>query len=95
MQASNDIFSGHGDASPAALYHLSQALAQVKRRIESGDALSDTTLGIVVALITQEQIREHHSAAGIHIMGLQKMVHLRGGLDQVQENIPLVLKICK
>ena len=95
MQASNDMFLGGGDTSPAALHHVSQTLAEVKKRLESRDALSDTTMGIVVSLINQEQIRKHHSAAEVHVMGLKRIVDLRGGLDQLQENIPLVLKICK
>ncbi|KAI6779953.1 uncharacterized protein J7T54_000253 [Emericellopsis cladophorae] len=31
----------------------------------------------------------------IHIAGLRRMVELRGGLDQLQQNPPLLMKICK
>lgn len=95
MQAANETFLGKGDTSPAALHHLSQTLAQVKRRLESRDALSDSTIGIVVSLITQEQMRQHLSAAEVHVMGLKRIVDLRGGLDQLQGDIPLILKVCK
>jgi hypothetical protein len=48
-----------------------------------------------MSLITQEQIRQQLSAATVHVKGLEKMVELRGGLSQLGQNVPLVLKICK
>jgi len=95
MQACNEIFLGDGDSSPKALYHLSQTFALVKKRLESDSALSDSTIAIVVSLIYQEQIRRQQSAAAVHVKGLEIIVKLRGGLSQLEPNIPLVLKICK
>ncbi|KAJ6109982.1 hypothetical protein N7486_002217 [Penicillium sp. IBT 16267x] len=95
MQASNEIFHCHGESSPKAMYHLSQTLAQVNKRLQGDDALSDSTIAIVMSLINQEQIRQHFSAALVHVKGLEKMIELRGGLSQLRGNVPLVLKICK
>ncbi|KAJ5657614.1 uncharacterized protein N7484_001263 [Penicillium longicatenatum] len=95
MQASNEIFHCHGESSPKAMYHLSQTFAQVNKRLQGDDALSDSTIAIVMSLITQEQIRQQLSAATVHLKGLEKMVELRGGLTQLGQNVPLVLKICK
>ena len=94
MQACNEIFMNDGDSPPKALYHLGKMFVQLKERLESDDALSDSTMAIVVSLIMQEQIKRD-SAASVHFHGLQKMVNLRGGLDQLEENTPLLLKICK
>ncbi|KAJ5552674.1 hypothetical protein N7494_002052 [Penicillium frequentans] len=77
------------------MYHLSQTFAQVNKRLQGDDALSDSTIAIVMSLINQEQIRQHLSAAMIHVKGLEKMIELRGGLSQLEGNVPLVLKICK
>ncbi|KAI5461788.1 hypothetical protein BGZ63DRAFT_424645 [Mariannaea sp. PMI_226] len=95
MQACNEIFLGNTTGSPKALHHLSQTLAQVKRRLESDDALSDSTIGIVLSLVAQEQIRQDHRGAKTHFDGLEKIVELRGGLDQLEGNLPLLLKVCK
>lgn len=95
MQASNEIFHCNGESSPKAMYHLSQTFAQVNKRLQGDDALSDSTIAIVMSLINQEQIRQHLSAAMIHVKGLEKMIELRGGLSQLEGNVPLVLKICK
>ena len=95
MQACNEIFLSDGDSPPKALYHLSRTFALVKERLESDNALSDSTIAIVVSLIIQEQIRQQQSAAAIHVKGLERIVKLRGGLSQLEGNISLVLKICK
>lgn len=96
MQACNEIFLGTGASSPRALYHLSRTFAQVKKRLEGKDALSDSSLAIVISLINQEQIRNEQASAKVHIDGLKRMVELRGGLDRLsQDNQALGLKICK
>lgn len=95
MQAGNEIFHCDGESSAKALYHLSQTFAQVKKRLEGDDALSDSTIAIVMSLINQEQMRQQYSAAVVHVKGLQRMIELRGGLSQLEGNLPLVLKICK
>lgn len=96
MQACNEIFLGTGASSPRALYHLSQTFAEVKKRLEGKDALTDSSLAIVISLINQEQIRNEQQSARVHINGLKRMVELRGGLRKLgKENQALVLKICK
>lgn len=95
MKACNEIFLCDGDSSASALYHLSRTFARVKRRLESEHALTDSTIAIVMSLVSQEQIRQQHSAAQVHAKGLIKLIELRGGLKQLEGNIGLVLKICK
>ncbi|GAD98560.1 hypothetical protein FG04937.1 [Paecilomyces variotii No. 5] len=94
MQACNEIYLGNGSSTTKALYHLSQTFRQVQRRLESKDSLSDSTIGLVLFLIMQEQIRNQGPAAEIHASGLKKMVELRGGLNQLDGNLNLILKVC-
>lgn len=94
MQACNEIFLGK-ENEHEALYHLSRTFAQVNKRLASADALSDSTIAIVISLIHQEQIRRRHADAAIHVRGLEKMIELRGGLGRLEGNLPLVLKVCK
>ncbi|RYP45354.1 hypothetical protein DL768_008291 [Monosporascus sp. mg162] len=95
MQACNELFLGGGESSPKALYYLSQTFAQVRKRLQSPDALSDSTISTVLSLITQELVRKAEAGAKIHFAGLIRMVELRGGLDQLEKNLPLLVKICK
>lgn len=86
---------GAGDASPKTLFKLSQTLAHFRKRLESKEALSDATLALAISLINQEQVGQHHASAEIHVMGLKQLVELRGGLEKIQDNQLLALKICK
>ncbi|OAG10003.1 uncharacterized protein CC84DRAFT_459240 [Paraphaeosphaeria sporulosa] len=95
MQACNELFLGDGEKSPAAIYHLSNSLKYVRERLESEEALSDSTMGMVMSLITQEQCRQQHKAARIHMDGLAQMIKLRGGLESLEGCLPILLKACK
>lgn len=88
---------GDGNSSPKALHYLSHTFALVNKRLRSDEALSDSTIGIIVSLISQEQIRRNRTAAEIHIRGLGRIVELRGGLDKLEAegSLLLVLRICK
>jgi hypothetical protein len=95
MQACNELFLGDGEESPVAIQHLSNSLKYVRERLESKEALSDSTMGIVMSLITQEQCRQQHSAARVHMEGLAQMIELRGGLESLEGCPPVLLKACK
>ncbi|KAH8812227.1 hypothetical protein F5884DRAFT_784799 [Xylogone sp. PMI_703] len=95
MDTCNEFFFGYGVSTAKALHHLSKTFTLIKKRLESDDALSDTTLGIILLLIFQEQMRKSKLASRIHYDGLKKMIELRGGCSQLEQNISLLLKICK
>lgn len=67
----------------------------VQQRIDGKDALSDSTLAIVISLFHQEQIRKQYAAAEVHMKGLQRMVQLRGGIQKLETSPYLMLKTCK
>lgn len=94
MISTNEFFINGGISSPKSLSHLSHTLALVKRRMQSDEALSDSTLCMVMMLILQEQIR-HEKESQIHYEGLRKMIELRGGLSQLESSPTLLLKMSK
>ncbi|KAL5352091.1 hypothetical protein ACLOAV_002035 [Pseudogymnoascus australis] len=95
MEACNGFFLGGDLCSSETLYHVSQTFVLIRKRLESDEALSDATIGIILMLVLQEQVRQEDRAAEIHYRGLKKMVELRGGLCQLERNPYLLLKICK
>jgi hypothetical protein len=95
MQAWNEFIIGKGSSSQKALYHVSHAFASVREKLDSDEALSDSTLALILMLLIQEQVRNQQFVAAIHYEGLRKMIELRGGLCQLEGNLPLLLKICK
>ncbi len=62
--------------------------------MQGEEALSDSTLCMVMMLILQEQIR-HEKASQIHYEGLRKMIKLRGGLSQLESCPTLLTKMSK
>ncbi|PVH69251.1 hypothetical protein DL98DRAFT_505979 [Cadophora sp. DSE1049] len=90
----NEFFVEGGISSAKALSHLSNTLALVERRMHGAEALSDSTLCMVMMLILQEQLR-HEKASQIHYQGLRRMIQLRGGLSQLESNPSLLLKMSK
>ena len=95
-EACNHYLDGRGDtSSPKVLYHRQRTLSLVAKRLASKDALSDSTLGVIVMMIVQEQMRKVAPEAHIHYEGLRKLIEARGGLDQLVQSPTLQLKICK
>ncbi|KAJ5626571.1 hypothetical protein N7528_003998 [Penicillium herquei] len=97
MQACNAIFSPVSDGrdSAKALYHVSQTLNEVRKRLKGPDAISDSSISMIVSLISQEQLANQLENAEIHARGLQQIVRLRGGIGSLEGNLPLTLQICK
>ncbi|KAL1861333.1 hypothetical protein VTK73DRAFT_7148 [Phialemonium thermophilum] len=95
MDACNELCLGEAYSSLESLHHLSLAIRLVNKRLAGDDALADSTLTLVMMLILQEQIRKGMFEADIHFEGLKKLVELRGGIEKLETNLPLVLKICK
>ncbi|CAI6310144.1 unnamed protein product [Periconia digitata] len=95
MQACNATFLyGKWDALVSATF-LTSSISHVRKKIESPDALSCSTVAIVLSLVTQEQFRNEHEAARVHLGGLVRMINLRGGLDTLKETPQVLLKACK
>lgn len=91
------FFSGRETVSTSsqAIYHLNQAVGLVNKKLQTVEALSNTNLAVVNFLVVHELLRESGSKARIHMKGLQKMVELRGGLSQLEDDDLLAVKFCK
>lgn len=83
---------------PEAIHHLTQAVRLVNQKLSTADALSASSISVVNFLVVREMFRGDRKSAEIHLMGLRKMIALRGGLERLEEgeeDRTLVLKICK
>ena len=81
--------------SSNTMYHLGRAVGLVNQKLETPEALSDSSLAVVNFLVVNELLRESKPKARIHLRGLQKMIELRGGLSHLGAGSLLTLKICK
>ena len=77
-----------------AMRHLSRAFRLVNEKLSGNEALSDTTMAVVISMTQYERLRGQHRQGLVHLDGLLRMVELRGGISQVMStNPPLAQKI--
>ena len=73
--------------SRTTCYHLRRTLSLLNKRLSEQDAcLMDTTIYAVLALALMANISGDHAAAEKHILGLRRIVNLRGGLQALRQN---------
>ncbi|CAH0018991.1 unnamed protein product [Clonostachys rhizophaga] len=94
MSILNSFVFGREPVSWEATYHLGQAVALVNEKLDTPDALSNSSLAVVNFLVIRDIFKEDEASAKIHLRGLQKMLELRGGLCMVEDRT-LALKIAK
>lgn len=70
-------------SSLASMLHFGRGVGLLRKRlVESGDEMmvSDTTMGTVLKLASAALVNGDAVAAGRHMVGLRRMVDVRGGL---------------
>ncbi|KAH8650082.1 hypothetical protein BX600DRAFT_517300 [Xylariales sp. PMI_506] len=88
------IIRGNPIETPDILSHLSQSFNLVNQRLRGDEALSNSTLSVVIGLTIYECILGNQEKARVHFEGLRRIVKLRGGLHQLQD-FELVQKLCR
>jgi hypothetical protein len=68
--------------------HLSCTFRLVNDKLSGNEALSDTTMAVVVAMTQYERLRGHHRQGLVHFEGLQRIVELRGGISRLVNDRP-------
>ncbi|KAI8966282.1 hypothetical protein F5Y11DRAFT_188817 [Daldinia sp. FL1419] len=86
--AARNLLIANREDDAEGLRHLSDSLRLVNQRLSGGNALSDTTLAAVVAMLQYERMCGQHDQGLIHFRGLQQMVELRGGISQLLRDRP-------
>jgi hypothetical protein len=77
-----------------AMRHLSRTFQLVNEKLSGGEALSDTTMAVVIVMTQYERLRGQHRQGLVHLEGLHQMVEMRGGISQIiKNNPPLAQKI--
>ncbi|KAF2965729.1 hypothetical protein GQX73_g7841 [Xylaria multiplex] len=79
-----------GQETIEALCHLSRSLRLVNQRLagDGDNALSDTTLAVVIAMTQHERLLGYHQHALIHFEGVQRIITLRGGISILVSDCP-------
>jgi len=78
----------------ATYFHLRKTIASLNEHLSDSAAyLWDSTFAVVVILAMLADVFGDAGAARAHIAGLQRMIHLRGGLESFHQNTKLHIKI--
>jgi hypothetical protein len=94
-QAYFDWLAGSGP-SYIQIKHSHQTLVLLRQRLADGRlSTSDTTICVVVSMIMMTAFMGDYEAAKRHMIGLYKMVELRGGITAFTDHGLLQVKICR
>lgn len=75
-----------------AMRHLSKTFRLVNEKLSRDEAVSDTTIAVIVMMSHYERLQNKLAQGLIHLDGLHRMVNLRGGISQLRRG-GLALKI--
>lgn len=79
-----------------ATRHFSQTLRLINHKITQPTPPQDSTIAIVVSLAIHSKLIRDPPKCSMHLDGLQRLVHLRGGLSKISEsNRALLHKILR
>jgi hypothetical protein len=94
-QAYFDCLSDSGP-SYNQIQHAHRTLVLLQQRLDDSQlSTSDTTICVVVSLTMMTAFMGDHDAARRHMIGLYKMVELRGGIMAFTDHGLLQVKICR
>lgn len=82
-------------ATPTALSYQAKAYSIVNERLHGPEGLSNSTIWVITLLIHQEYLNQRFDIAALHAKGVERIVKMRGGLEKLEDNRALVLKLCK
>ena len=80
-------------SSPVTKRHYASAVRLVNKKLSGNQACADTAMAGVISLCILAGLREDNNQAKIHFEGLCRMIDMRGGMEALAYNFPLIEKI--
>ncbi|KAF4264592.1 hypothetical protein KXW98_006467 [Aspergillus fumigatus] len=79
-----------------AMSHISHTFRLINQRLSGQEAISDTTMAVIVSMAQYERHQNEYQRGFVHVQALRRMVQLQGGLLQVtKSNHILVQKMLR
>ncbi|KAL2837601.1 hypothetical protein BJX68DRAFT_249637 [Aspergillus pseudodeflectus] len=78
-----DTAAGSPVVNSITLYHQTETIAAVNKRVSSGNVLDDATIASVLLLVITGSLQKDNGATEAHRHGLLHMVSMRGGLEKL------------
>lgn len=91
-----DDISSRKPLTHTGRYHLGETIALLQNRLtDKAGSILDSTISIVISLGIVASILGDNGSAQAHLMGLQQLVRLRGGLRVFRHNPKLYDKLSR
>jgi len=91
-----ESLKGKQEISPQALYHFSGAYRGIREGLQHfGGSPSDTIIAAALSMAIHEDLNGQLDRGTLHLDAVQRMIELRGGIDQLEHNPILLHKICR
>ncbi|RHZ64512.1 hypothetical protein CDV55_106705 [Aspergillus turcosus] len=79
-----------------AMSHISHTFRLINQRLSRQEAISDTTMAVIVSMAQYERHQNQYQRGFVHVQGLRRIVQLQGGVLQVSKSHHiLVLKMLR
>ncbi|KAH8807292.1 hypothetical protein F5884DRAFT_788896 [Xylogone sp. PMI_703] len=85
-------------STQAAFFHFIKALQLLRERLQLDDEeakISNSTINVILTLAMYAHVIGEHEAAKNHMIGLRKIINIRGGITTFKENIKLLIELLR
>jgi hypothetical protein len=93
MDTLNAFFLDQQSLSKQTAWHIDQAIHSVSEKLNTPSILDESSFLVVNFLIVQALVQENDRSVSAHRKGLKLMIQLAGGLDNMDLEYTLALKI--
>ncbi|KAL6890806.1 hypothetical protein GGI43DRAFT_414848 [Trichoderma evansii] len=83
---------GSPQANISATRHITQVFRLINERISREERITYPTMAVVMSLSTYESTRGRYDRGIIHLLGLHRMIEMRGGLDRIGSEKPEIMQ---
>ncbi|KUL85903.1 hypothetical protein ZTR_06407 [Talaromyces verruculosus] len=87
-----DSLSERSSPSRDAIHHLCQTLRLVNKKLSENKLASMSTIATVLMLAQYERHQSEQYQGLVHLNGLQRLISVRGGVLQVQKEMPILMQ---
>lgn len=69
-----------------AMRHVSRTFSLVNQKLAGQNAVTDLTIAVIVSMAQYEHHQNQYQQGSVHVQGLHRIAHLRGGIPQLIKN---------
>lgn len=84
--------TARADESREAIQHLCRTFRLISERLALGGISSISTIATVLMMAQYERHQSQHYQGLVHLNGLRKLIHTRGGTSEIAKSMPILMQ---